>query len=76
VRYVLGIALLLAACGRPPSELDKLRHQLRAVEDRARAVVAGAHTDAELRVARHTLVDLQLELADLSQRIDRLQSPP
>jgi metal-dependent hydrolase (beta-lactamase superfamily II) len=73
VRYVL--VLLLAACSHP-SELDKLRHQLQSVQDRAQAVVAGAHTDAERRAARHTLVDLQLELADLSQRIDRLQSPP
>jgi len=75
VRYVL-LVLLLAACGRQPTELEKLRRQLRSVEDRARTVVANAHTDAELRVARHTLVDLQLELADLGQRIDRLQSPP
>lgn len=74
MRSVL-LVLLVAACGRQPTELDKLRHQLRSVEDRARAVVANAHTDAELRVARHTLVDLQLELADVSQRIDRLQSP-
>jgi len=74
VRYVL--VLLVAACARQPTELDKLRHQLHSVEERARAVVANAHTDAELCVARHTLVDLQLELADVRQRIDRLQSPP
>jgi len=54
-----------------PGQLDKLRRQVEEVTARAQAVIAGAHTDAELRAARHTLVDLQLELADLSDRIDR-----
>lgn len=74
MRYVL--VLLLVGCTRDPSPVERLRDQIADVSARARAVMAGAHTDAELRVARHTLVDLQLELADLGQRIDRLQSPP
>lgn len=73
VRCVL-LCLVLAACGREPSELDKLRRQVRSVSERAHAVLAAAHTDEELRAARPTLVELQLELADLSERIDRLQS--
>jgi len=70
VRYVLVLAVL-AGCGRQPTQLDNLRRQVEEVTARAQAVMAGAHTDAELRAARRTLVDLQLELADLSDRIDR-----
>jgi hypothetical protein len=69
VRLVLVLAVL-ASCARQPTQLDKLRRQVEEVTSRAQAVMAGAHTDAELRAARHTLVDLQLELADLSDRID------
>jgi uncharacterized protein YigA (DUF484 family) len=71
VRYVLVLAVV-AGCGRPPTQLDRLRAQVEEVTSRARALMAGAHTDAELRAARHTLVDLQLELADLSERIERV----
>ncbi len=74
MRCVL-LCLVLAACGREPSELDKLRRQVKSVSERAHAVLAGARTDEELRAARPALVELQLELADLSERIDRLQSP-
>jgi len=70
VRCVL-LLVVLASCARQPTQLDKLRRQVDEVTARAQAVIAGAHTDAELRAARHTLVDLQLELADLSDRIDR-----
>lgn len=73
MRCVL-LCLVLAACGRRPSELDKLRSQVQSVSERAHAVLASAHTDEELRAARPALVELQLELADLSDRIDRLQS--
>ena len=70
MRCVLVLAML-ASCARQPTQLDKLRRQVEQVTARAQAVIATAHTDAELRAARHTLVDLQLELADLSDRIDR-----
>ncbi|MBV8762442.1 MAG: hypothetical protein JO257_34480 [Deltaproteobacteria bacterium] len=69
------VLLVLGACGRPASELDKLRAEVQRVSERAHAVLASAHTDEELRAARPRLVELQLELADLSDRIDRLQSP-
>jgi hypothetical protein len=75
VRYVL-VLLLVASCARDVTPVERLRSQIADVSARARAVVAAAHTDEERRAARHTLVDLQLELADLSQRIDRLQSRP
>jgi hypothetical protein len=68
----LFLVLALASCAKdPPTPLEKLRRQVEEVTARANAVMAGAHTDAELRAARHTLVDLQLELADLSDRIER-----
>ena len=70
MRFVL--LLVLAACMQDrPTPVEKLRRQVAEVTARANAVMAGAHTDAELRAARHALVDLQLELADLSDRIDR-----
>ena len=69
MRYVLVLAML-ASCTRQPTQLDKLRRQVEEVTARAQEVMAGAHTDGELRAARHTLVELQLELADLSDRIE------
>lgn len=66
------VVAVLVGCGRQVTQLDKLRGQVEEVTARARAVMAGAHTAGELRAARHALVDLQLELADLSDRIDRV----
>jgi TolA-binding protein len=71
VRFVLVV--VLAGCtASPPSPLTKLRGQVAEVTARAHAVMAAAHTDAELRAARATLIDLQLELSDLSERIEQL----
>jgi hypothetical protein len=71
VRFVLVV--MLAACARAPATpIEKLRHQVAEVTARAHAVMAAAHTDAELRAAQATLTDLQLELADLSERIERV----
>lgn len=68
---LLVAALLAASCAKDPTPIEKLRAQVQELSAKAQAVMAAAHTDDELRAARHTLVDLQLELADLSERIDR-----
>ena len=62
---------------RPPSPLAVLQHQIEDVSgrvERALANLASARTPAEKSRANARLVDLRLELADLSDRV-RMQLP-
>lgn len=63
---------------RPPSPLAVLQHQIDDLDERVQATLASlatARTKDEIRRADAALVDLRLELADLSDRVGRLQSP-
>ena len=63
---------------QPPSPLAVLQHQIADLDGRVQATLgslAAARTKDEIRRADAALVDLRLELADLSDRVGRLQSP-
>ena len=74
-------ALLFAplAAVRAPTPIAILQHQIEDVSERVQRAVAqlaAAHTPEEKRHADAALVDLRLELADLSDRVEheRVQS--
>ena len=76
---VLVIAALLsrAPAVRAPSPIAVIQHRIDDVSGRvqeALAELAAAHTPAEKSHASAQLVDLRLELADLSERV-RVQLP-
>jgi hypothetical protein len=63
---------------RPPSPMAVLQHRIDSVTDRVQVAIAQrarARTQDEKRRADAALVDLRLELADLSDRVHALQSP-
>jgi hypothetical protein len=77
---VLVLAALFARVPtlHAPTPLEALQHDIDDVSDRvesALSTLASARTPAEKSRANAHLVDLRLELADLSDRV-RLQSQP
>jgi len=75
---VLTALFARAPALREPTPLEVLQHDIDDVSGRvegALSELAGARTPAEKSRANAQLVDLRLELADLSDRV-RLQSQP
>lgn len=73
---VLAALLARAPAVREPTAIEVLQHQIEDVSDRVNSALgelAAARTPAERSRANAQLVDLRLELADLSDRV-RLQS--
>lgn len=81
VRLLVLVFAALLACAPdapPPTPLARLQQQIDDVNGRVRtalADLAAARTPAEKSRVNAQLVDLRLELADLSDRV-RLQSQP
>ncbi len=80
VLLVLAALLAPAPAAREPSPIAVLQHRIEDVSGRVQVAIgqlASARTDAEKHHADAALVDLRLELADLSDRVERerLQSP-
>lgn len=78
---VVVLAALLAPVRavREATPIARLQHRIEDVSERVQLAIAqqaSARTDAEKRRADAALVDLRLELADLSDRVEheRLQS--